>query len=76
MNEILAPHGGKVVDCLVIPDFVKLFKWESEKSDLEDLRKLAIVSKQNCFIPSYAKKEKPYESKMRRLEAKIDFELE
>ena len=81
MNQILEKHGGKVVDCLVIPDFVTLFKYEQQKSELEDLRKLVYASGpgfqcNSCLIPAYAKKEEAYDRKMRKIERKIDKELE
>ena len=82
MNTILAPTGGKVIDCLVIPDFVTLFKWEQQNSELEDLRKLTMASSGSgftcnaCFIPKYARDDRAYEKKMRKIEKKIDKELE
>jgi len=66
LNNLLQNSGGKVIDCLVIPDFVKLFKWEQQKSDLEDLRKLVLCdsgsySCNTCFIPQYARNEGKYD---------------
>lgn len=81
LNTILNKTDGRVVDILVIPDFVKLFKWEQQKSELEDLRKLVLADHggfqcNTCFIPKYARHENSYQARMKKIERKIDKELE